>query len=376
MTPLSAHLVHNGESQLLEQKTRSIEKLMALRGGLFEFIAIALVVALGINLLVTGLVIWLDLPGWANVLLGVACCLLGISYFLGKVKPANSRQFKFRGVLPIRRGKERKVMEIERYEFSEKVKAYFQGMSAENKALDKAWRESPLGYGTTIGTADKLLLEAIEYFVLEQLSLHLSAYFENNDEIDDAQITRFKREDVPGILLQNRFLELFSKPMEQREPFIDYSDALIKDDSICYATGKGGAVFDDFELILPSGTVVTRSEAEGLEIKTSRFHLRIKPEFEGFSHGLTERFAKLYMGVNFDEVSAYRVGITIDVKFKLTALLSVAGWEYYKWLDSFLDIIESEFSFDHFVHEIGWPTALSTATAISHQKNNSEPKAG
>jgi hypothetical protein len=60
------------------------------------------------------------------------------------------------------------------------------------------------------------------------------------------------------------------------------------------------------------------------------------------------------------------VHLDITVHFSPWSLLSARGWEYYRWLDSFLDRMEAEFSFDRFVEYIGRETALSTVIVRKH----------
>lgn len=360
----------------------SVEAITALRAGLFELVAVAVILALGMNLFSSGIIDVLGLSGWTTVSIGLTCSVLGIAYLSIKVRPANSRRFDFEGIIPIEAGKDRKLVRIERYDFSEKVSNYFRGLCAENKAFAKQWRQSPLGLDVDIkkGTvsldasdANQLVREAIEYYVLSKLSLHLSSYFENNPTIEDNQVIRLDRKDIPAILLENRFLELFSKPMAQREAFLDQS-GIVESGRVVYAHGKSGEVFDEFELILPKNTVVVRSPGNWLEIRTKRFKLRVKPVFEGFSANLPWQFEELFLGYTIQKIDPRVVSIIVDVDFGLLSLFSVKGWEYYRWLDSFLQELESAFSFEHFIQEIGWSVTLSTITSIRNFENKPAAK--
>lgn len=367
-----------------DEQKRSIETITSLRASLFDLVAITVVLALGINLIASGIVATFALSGQLTIIVGVVCCVLGLAYLSMKVRPVNSRRFEFEGVIPVGDGKERKVFRIERYDFSEKASEYFRGLFAENKAFAKQWQESSLGLDVDIKTrtasrrnttANELVKEALEYYVLHKLSLHLSGYFENNPIIEDDQIVRLQRKDIPSILLENRFLELFSKPMEQREAFLDH----MRDDEsgrTVYAHGKDGEVFDHFELILPKGTVVARRPETGLEIHTSRFRLRVKPIFEGYSAVFPPQFEELYLGCSFGKKPPYMVQIVVDVQFGLLSLFSIKGWEYYRWLDSFLEEMRSSFSFEDFIEDIGWSVAVSTATTIGHLKRATTEKSG
>ena len=47
-------------------------------------------------------------------------------------------------------------------------------------------------------------------------------------------------------------------------------------------------------------------------------------------------------------------------KFAWWALFTPAGWEYYRWLDSFVEQISKAFSFEQFIADVGWHAALTT----------------
>ena len=101
-------------------------------------------------------------------------------------------------------------------------------LSSENE-LKKMWDKGPVDKGLhydkdtgkvscATGKGHQLIIEATEYYVLEKLSSHLTDYF-NRPHFDEQELHTFARNDIPDVLLSNRFLELFSKPMEDRPLF-------------------------------------------------------------------------------------------------------------------------------------------------------------
>ena len=66
----------------------------------------------------------------------------------------------------------------------------------------------------------------------------------------------------------------------------------------------------------------------------------------------------------------------INVRFAWWVLFTSAGWEYYLWLDSFVEKMSRAISFEQFIRDIGWhsaKTALIVArreTAQSHGPAN------
>ena len=118
--------------------------------------------------------------------------------------------------------------------------------------------------------------------------------------------------------------------------------------------GEDGAIFDRFELILPTGAVVSRVDPASVRVRTRRLSMQIGVGFEGFSAVLPRRFDKFYLGVRFDDIDSYMVNLRIDVRFAWWALFTPAGWEYYRWLDSFVEKISKAFSFERFIADVGW----------------------
>jgi hypothetical protein len=294
--------------------------VISLRATLLEVVATAICIALGIHCVAIGLALQLGWPGWALIVLGACLSAGGSVYLAARAAPRINGEFSFQGVLPVK-GKEHDVIAINRYRFAEKAAGYFRGLTAENKALAKAWSDNPLttfDFDRKEGRASrrsspavKLVQEAVEYFVLDELSLHLSGYFVNNPKVDNQELTKIGRREIPSVLLENHFLELFSKPMEEREAFLLSSRGkrieVHDGHNVVLATGKGGALFDHFELILPRGTTVSRMDPRSIQLKTDRFSMRIVVGFEGFSSVLPRNFERLYLGYDFRDIHAYQV---------------------------------------------------------------------
>jgi hypothetical protein len=345
------------------------ELIAATRANLLELLAVAVCIALGVHLVGGGVLLQMGWPTLAVTALGAGLIILGCGYLVARVAPRLSRRFSFQGVLAVT-GKSHEVIPIDRYEFAEDTAEHVRALAAENKALARAWADNPLSEieldiknqtaAKKGSPAAKLAREALEYFVLNELSLLLSGHFENNPRIDAAEIVRMGRRDIPSVLLENRFLELFSRPMAEREAFLP-SVGSETEHGVSYASGKGGAIFDQFELILPRGTQVSRVDADTVLVRTRRFSMRIEAAFQGFGANLPCRFAELYLGRGFHEVDTYQIDLDIHVKFRWWSLLTAVGWEYYRWVDLFLDRIAQGFSFERFLQDIGWNTALSAA---------------
>ena len=342
--------------------------ILSIRSNLVELVAVAVAIGLGISLAATGLSLRLGLSGTVQLWLGILLTVGGCSYLVSRAVPKINRSFVFKGVLVVRKINN-EVVPIDRYELATKTARNIAGLTAENRALGRAWAEGPLssfhrtekGLQRRESSAVKLAQEAVEYFVLDKFSLHLSAHFNNNPRVSDEEIHRIGRQDVPSVLLDNRFLELFSKPMDEREAFMARSGHANppRDQNVVWATGKGGAIFDQFELILPAGAVISRIDPASVRVRTGRLSVQIGVDFEGFSAVLPPRFEEYYLGLRRDDIDGYMVNLRIDVKFTWWALVTPAGWEYYRWLDSFVEEIGRAFSFERFIADVGWHAALT-----------------
>jgi hypothetical protein len=245
------------------------QSLLSFRGRVLELVSVAFFVALGANLISSGLVMpaesrtWYGWPASYVIAVGSALALLGLGYIIlrGRLGLPRTKN-PFTGMLLVTEG-ENNTVAVDGYDFSEKITQYFAGLS-ENTALKSIWQTGDLHdfqvmrrATPTKGrlTAPQLVREAVEYFVLQKLSLHLSGHFENNPEIADKEIERFGREDIPKILLQNHFLELFSRPMVERAAFSQ--DQIETPNRVVFQIKPTGEIFEHFELILPAKSTVT-----------------------------------------------------------------------------------------------------------------------
>jgi hypothetical protein len=249
---------------------------------------------------------------------------------------------------------------------------YIRAIRAENKAIKSLWQrarfgnfEEPESDGSARAAkeGDKLVREAVEYFVLNKLSLHLSAYFSSDRNVADDSVVKIQRRTIPQLLLDNRFLELFSKPMSQRAAFAHESD-LENHENIVFATGEDGEIFDQFELILPPEATLSRTDENTLRIMTKRFTLKISPEFERTSTLFPRGFSEQYAGMGFLDLHPYHVRLKLEISFRWWSILTRKGWDYYEWLDSFVEELEQSFSLDEFIDRIGWHTAQTVAICI------------
>ena len=369
---------------MVKQKDR-VESILEFRGSFLELLVVAVAIGLGINLL-AGAIGPLIGVKW-SILLSVGLVGLGCAILLARLVPKINRRLSLEGAISITKGG--KVAPIDRYDFSERLHDYFRALFLENKAIEQTWSKSKHTFRSKSEMPSaskeklaesvankKLVREAVEYFILDRLSMTLTDYFNQNSVNNEQATVTLERNDIPSVLLSNRFLDLFSRPMEEREPFSSFS----RDDSsqsfdegtqvkLVAAYTAEGAIFDSFELVLPKGSAVSRGSDHSLSIDTKRFSLRGGTIFEGYATVFPPNFDELYLDPKADLVKPYQVDVNIDVKLKWRALLSQRGWQYFRWIDIFMKKLETQFYFEHFLQEVGWNTANSVALVIRRSQS-------
>jgi hypothetical protein len=200
----------------------------------------------------------------------------------------------------------------------------------------------------------RLLEEAMIFVLVEELSLHLSSYF--NDVREDSLVKEYSREDIPVLLLKNRVLNLLSTPVEQRDIFLTaYPAEGSRPKGEVYSLyGSDGAVFSRFDLVLPAGTTIQQSEQGTIRIETRRLVLELSARYTGSASVVSPSFARNYLGMDFDDVIPLKVTVALSGRVKPVSLLTSSGWQYYRWLDSFRKRVRRSFDFPTFQADIHW----------------------
>ncbi|NTG49402.1 hypothetical protein G6M04_18645 [Agrobacterium rhizogenes] len=347
--------------------TAKINDTEALRNNLLQTFIAAVVLAIGSGLIGSAVTIESLSVRWLLLVAGSLIIIGGLIAIFFSVAAKISGTTHLNGVFAIEAvGNE--PVRIDRYDFSEKLCSIIRGIRSENKAIDRSWSGEDFfdfdykdkKFRVKTNQSAKLAQEAIEYFVLDELSLHLSDYFNRND-IDDKLITHLTRSEIPSVLLTNRFVEHLSRPQEEREAFMEHSRP---DDEfngkVVYAIGKNGAIFNSIDISLPRNSVVSRHCDGSLKVDTKRFSISILCNLSFSTFSFPSNFEDLYLQRDREEMHAYSCDVKIQVKMHKLWMLTRSGWDHFAWLDSFLEKLHRQFSFSAFIEEIGWETALTS----------------
>lgn len=336
-----------------------ISKLLSGQAHIIEIAITGLFIGFGINLMAGSITLFEKYRPLLGFGAGLAITVLFIILAAIRIFGRRNEKYVFKGFF-ILNEKENAIRIIDEYDFSEKLEDYFRSAFVENKALEYIWNSEALKLQDESEKSDLrsvfIIREAVEYFVLDMLSTHLIDYFKYPGEHKE-KICVLERDKIPGALLKNRFLELFSKSYEDREHFIGI-DEEINDDDDYYILEVGGAIYRKFVLVLPAKSTVERVNNNEILIKTKRFEFHIKVDFDATNTTLPRGFKEKYLSIHgFEEDISnvvYNVEVEVQIKFKIGSVFSPFSWDDYNWIDTFLNKLDKSFSKEVFFENINW----------------------
>jgi len=376
----------------MEEKDKIIKQNILSREVILEVILISIVISLGTNLIANSL--W-DLNKITNIfffIIGTLIVIISSSMLIYKNFKKFSRSVTFKGFI-IYDEKRNKLIDVDRYDLSYHISNYLKAAFNEDKSLKIIWKKVPLKkvfkhlleknkeYKTS---AKEIISEVFEYIILDILSTTLTDFF-NREGFDEKNLTEYKRQDIPDVLLHNRFLNLFSKPMNQREAFV--KDLLKKETrvkdllknsgknyEITMSTGRGGALYSKFDLVLPKNTRIKRIEKNKILLESDKIKLEFEITFDGLCTILPHDFQSLYIGLKFEPTRyhVYRLVLDLDIKFKFKSFFSSSGWKYYEWLDKYLNELEECISMEYFFKSLNWKNIRALIHTMNVKKKKSK----
>lgn len=358
-------------------KERVIKQIVISRKTLFEIILVAIFISFGTNIIVNSVFRYNNINNLILIIIGISLILIPslILIFINFKK--FDRQIKISGFF-IYDKKKNKIIEIDNYDLSYEMSTNLKGAFAEDKSLKKIWDKYPLerkiGYNKEIKKygSKELLVELFEYIILNKLSITLTDFFAQIN-LKNKKLMKYKREDIPDILLSNKFLNLFSKPMQEREAFIDdmWDDKGIG--KTVSATGEHGEIFNEFELVLPKKSTVKRFKPSCLLIETDFMKIYIKINFEGYGTVLPTDFLNLYLDIDWNRENTMRymenhIGLELKINFKIKSLISKDGWKYHLWIEKYIESLRKEISKEYFFNSINWNVIRTLLYTMDYKK--------
>lgn len=298
---------------------------------------------------------------------GVACVVFVALCYLKEYLGCSSYVVKVESVLPV--DKDKQIVEIERFRFSEELYRTVISVLSENKAYKKLWEDAFEGKAGKENKGKDFVREFLECQFVYWLSLELNSYF---TRIDEDAIEKIRREQIPDVLIRNRVIELISKPFEEREKFqsvIGDKNNAPEQGEICYMGGEDDVFFDRLEIELPRKSRVYR-EKDALVIKNRTFEIRFESEFQGFGTVLPQLFENFYMNRSIYEIDNYLIFMKMSIKLNPFFLFYIRDWKYLGWIDQIEEKFVEYFSLDKFIERIGYEHALTTHILFLNSLNS------
>jgi len=362
-----------------------LEHLLAARSRFAEMLALAVLLAFSTSLAASAV---FSLFGDAHLaalliafLLIFACLVIvGCLMFRGRVQTR-----KFEGFF-VYDPRHNSLSSVPLYEFSDELTTLVLWGCRQDKDLLESWRRAPLKLLKTPGedgrtknaselSSASVIQDGTECFLLSALSEHLRAYFEN-EKHDDPHLRKMTREDAAPLVLENRILEVISRPLTDRPSMLPEGlEGLAQAEGVLEWVGEHG-FFRRFELLLPADTTLERVGRGQFNLRTRRMYVTFAVSFSGdFANVLPADFVRHVLGEKDPfVVSDYEVVINVTARFRYAALLTPTGWKYYQWFDSFLEQLENSFGGVGYLGSIGWPTACTILNVLrpEHKEQKAE----
>ena len=340
-----------------------IEQNILNREILFKIILTAIIISLGTNLIANSLYNLNEIINIVFLIIGLLIVIISSFILIFNIFNKSNQSLRFEGFF-LYDSKTNKIIDVINYPLSQNFLYNLDAAFSEDRDIKAIWRKASLKKTFALPfekidddkiSARKIIIELFEYIILVELSDTLDYSF-SEEGFDAKNLEKYERSDIPDILLHNRFLYLFSKPMDEREAFIEY--AHIDDDDngeLVMSTGGEGELYSKFDLILPKKSKLKRTGKNEITIESDKIKLKFGIVFDGSTAVLPSDFEELYLGLkDFLRYDSYKITLELNVKFKIMSLLTISGWKYYKWIDEYIKTLHNEISMDYFLKSINW----------------------
>lgn len=324
----------------------SIENIKESQQSILELVIIPIIISIGINLIMLGISNDLN---FKLILIGSIFIILSL-FIPAYLKPAylkfkqSNRKVKIQAAL-VYDSKNRKILDIDNYEFSNDVCWYLKGALVEDKNIKEMRNKDKLCFGDS--HLNKLLNQLLEYIVLLRLSRATIDHFDHR-EYSKGKIIKIERDNISDFVASNMFIDLFSKPPYEREAF-----GYVEGDDLG-RIGENGEIYLKFELNLPSKCQIVKKFPNTIVVKHPYFNLEIIPNFQGFGTILLPDFKERYMQLDdLSNISTYAVDIDINSKFSPLAFFMNKD-QYYRWIDELINDLIEYASIDKFYEKMRW----------------------
>jgi hypothetical protein len=293
----------------MKKRKLLIEEILRNRKNFIEILLLAVLVSISVNLLSASFIELHILKSSVVFFLSIIFVVLLLIYIFFRIIGSLKNFVKYEGFIAYQ-GKSNSILSAPRYNYLVESVIYLNALFAEIPTLKTKWDDEPItkifSDENNVHTKNlnlfsvKIIKEMTEYFFINVLSGCLIRY-SNREKFLKKYLKIFSRNEIPDTLLSNRFLELFSRSMDER-PLFEQSKVKSHDDVLMKfriggAIEKKGVLFQHFELFLPKNSKFKRGNDGHLIIETKRFILEYESIFEGYNTVLPKYYEKYVLGI-------------------------------------------------------------------------------
>lgn len=342
-----------------------------------DVIITSILAAIGVNLLVSGVVIKLNQTySLALIIIGfLLCCATSVLFLIKRLKALETNEAIEGFFVYDRENKD--IICVPGYEIEEHMWLHMLSAYSNNQELKDKWKENKIGEiefrsdgGFRIQRitteSDNIVSELIEYCIIEVLSTHLIDYFSGFAE---EELKKLTRDDVPKLLSCNRFLKWLSEPSGDEGAFKEIlcSEMPTKEKTEKLLSVVPQKPYARFEIALPKdGSLI--KEDDSIVIDHPLFSVELSSLYEGCSATIPAGFENRYLGLDniLGRYGFFNFTITLSAKFKKKALFSKDRRKYSLWIDSLAKRLNDFASSEVFFERIGWYTANTVIECMNH----------
>lgn len=357
--------------------TNPIEQFEKDRKTEVETMIVAVLIAMGVNFLVSGIV---DYESGQCEFVRVFCGLIIIltAFILHRYHYAATSRIHHRvNGFFIYDSDKRELVSIPSYDLAIRM---FNHMMCASNEIKRIWRGSTLGsilykngkLEIEETEAHKIVTELMEYCVIEILSTTLTDYFDGKDE---KKLVKLSREDLPDFL-DNRFVYWYSQEPENNgelKKYLEIEGCTLEEafSKWCNSASQSKP-YHKFEIVLPQNAKIRRNN-NGIIIENSYFALMIKCLFSGTNANMPLGYEEDYLNIHSNQrqfIKAFSISVDINVKYKTRFMFSLRPFHQFAWLDTFFNELNKIISADYYYERIGWSTVetMLKCITIKHEK--------
>lgn len=350
------------------------ERARTERKALAQLLVVAVVLGVAINLIAGLILSATSRNAWEVATFAGVASAISVIYLAMRVGK-RKHVLRVLGFIAIS-SSEGRLIEVPKYGLATAVAAITNSVFHENPALRAQWEQNPLrvlhseapkirclGDRHEVAACEKsrqLLKEAVEHYVISELSKHLTDYNVHAGNYA-GELAKMRRQEMPQVLLQNRVTDLLTRPVSERINLMNLKPPfeLTRNAEIARIEHEG-TMYDAVGLYLPKGSTISREHGE-LVITTKRFTSRVLVHVSGSAYPLPPLFKGMYVE---RDVEAVEVELVMKTEFTRAALFSGRGIRFYRWIDSFAAHLNEVASAERFFQRIGWETVSTLLVAL------------